>query len=239
MSTYHNAVSDKLVVFLYPSHTVFSIYSKDNILKFSVESSDYDVFPVTLKDAIFSTSHIVSVGARSTLVPLDISNWEAYFKANFGLKHNNLKYQNTDDCAIVYETSAAALLVESTLVNPEIYTDLDLIYAYASAKRYENAVYYWQYQKQLSIMVWKEGRLTLANRYAADTKDELFYYVMLAVEQIELSLDKLHIGCIADKDEHTLHHAMFQNYLPPIHLCNKDTLNGGDVMAQFFAECVL
>ncbi len=95
------------------------------------------------------------------------------------------------------------------------------------------------HEHTISLMVWKDGKLLAVNRYTSETKDEVFYYVMLAVEQLELPLDKLYFGCVGSTQEYAGHKVMFQNYLPPLQQCSAQSTNSTDAVAQFFAECVL
>jgi hypothetical protein len=113
------------------------------------------------------------------------------------------------------------------------------MHKYAAAIRHENALYYWLHEHTISLMVWKDGKLLAVNRYTSETKDEVFYYVMLAVEQLELPLDKLYFGSVGSTQEHASHKVMFQNYLPPLQQCSAQSTNSIDAVAQFFAECVL
>ena len=239
MSSYHNAVSDKLVVFLYPTCSVFTVFSKDNILKFSSDNGSSSMLPIELQGAIFSTTDTISVAARATLTPLADESYSSYFQANFGQAHQELKYQSTNDFTIVYEATPVTKELLHEVVNPQEHSDIHLMHTYAAAMRYENAIYYWLYNDTVSLLVWKEGRLVLTNRYKSDTKDEVFYYIMLAVEQLELHADKLHFGFVGSKAEHAVYQVMFQNYLPPLHLCSTGSSTDIDELAQFFAECVL
>jgi len=239
MSSYHNAVSDKLVVFLYPSSSVFTVFSKDNVQKFSSDNGSLNTLPDALKESIFSTTNTISVCARTTLVPLSENLYSSYFQANYGEEHLELRHQNTDDFRVVYESTSATHSLLSEVVNPQEHTDINLMHKYAAAIRHENALYYWLYEYTISLMVWKNGKLLAVNRYTSETKDEVFYYVMLVVEQLELPLDKLYFGCVGSGQDHASHKAMFQNYLPPLQQCSTQSANSTDPVAQFFAECVL
>ena len=239
MSSYHNAVSDKLVVFLYPSSSVFTVFSKDNVQKFSSDNGNLTTLPDALKESIFSTTSTISMCARSTLVPLSEDIYTSYFQANYGEEHLELRHQNTDDFRVVYESTPVTQRLLSAVVNPQEHTDINLMHKYAAAIRHENALYYWLHEHTISLMVWKDGKLLAVNRYTSETKDEVFYYVMLAVEQLELPLDKLYFGSVGSTQEHASHKVMFQNYLPPLQQCSAQSTNSTDAVAQFFAECVL
>ncbi|PCJ64134.1 MAG: hypothetical protein COA58_14210 [Bacteroidetes bacterium] len=247
MSSYHNAVSDKLVVSLFPSISFFKVYSKDNQVRWSSLEKEGVLLPSELKESIFSSTSIISMGSKFTLVPLNVDLDKEFMELNFG-KIGDLKTTVLDKLKVVEETKGNYKSVVSSLVNSEEYVDIGLLYKYSADKANGDALFFYPYQNSVTIVAWKDNQFQLANRYPSDNLDELFYYVMLVVEQLELNAEKLYFECISSKGVHESYHVLFKNYLAPLHLSKVDIAANQDVnddqrqtliLSQFFAQCVL
>ena len=94
MSTYHNAVSDKLVLFLDSDTSIYQIYSKDNQLKYQLNHHDNSSFPEELSAAIFSSTYLQLVNSKFTLCPLDEEKIDSFFQLNHGIGIDFLFAQN-------------------------------------------------------------------------------------------------------------------------------------------------
>jgi hypothetical protein len=83
----------------------------------------------------------------------------------------------------------------------------------------------------------------LSNRYPVANADELFYFVMLVIEQLEIPVQDIHVECIASHDKAEEYKLLFKNYLPPIQqLAFSEETSSKDntqVLSHFFAQCVL
>lgn len=235
---YNNALSDRLVVCYFPSHSIFTVYNKDLLAKWQTSSNTHD-FPAELQEAIFSETHVVRVLNKSTLAPLGESEYEAYFNVNFG-KGFNIATQDSELFTVVYED--VTIPYSTNLVSARETTDIDVVYRFASQKNYTNALYFYHANDEVTIWAWRDGQFVLANRYAADNEDELFYYVMLVVEQLELPANDIHFALLGTRTQHTAYHSLFQNYLSPLHLSNLEQGSDATIhtkLADFFGKCVL
>jgi hypothetical protein len=83
----------------------------------------------------------------------------------------------------------------------------------------------------------------LSNRYPIANADELFYFVMLVIEQLEIPVQDIHVECIASQDKVDEYKSLFKNYLSPIHqpVLSDETSSKDNtqVLSYFFAQCVL
>ncbi len=227
-----------MVVCHFPEQSVFSVYSKDVELKWQSVSYEH-AFPTALNDAIFSETHLVHALHKSTLAPLGEPEYAPFFEVNFG-KGYATATQDSELFTVVYEKTAIAY--ENSLVSAKHTTDIDVVYRYAAQKNYPNAVYVYHVEDVVTVLAWKDGLFALANRYTADNEDELFYYVMLVVEQLELSAADIHFSLLGTRNQHTSYHKLFQNYLAPLHLGNAEQASDASLhsqLADYFGRCVL
>jgi hypothetical protein len=246
MSAYHNAVSDKLIVSIFPGANVHAVYSKEHQLKWSTVSEE--ILPIDLVNAIFSSSTIISSLGRFTLAPANMEDPKKFFEANFS-NVGSLKTSSNEDFNIIEETHKGYKSVVDLLINTEEYSDVGLFYGYGAQKTNGDSLFFYPANNGVTIAAWKEGKFMLMNRYPADNLDETFYYIMLVVEQLELNAENLYFECICSKGAHESYHAMFKNYLASLHLYKLDeALDLSSVsddrkqiliLAQFFAQCVL
>lgn len=235
---YHNALSDRLVVCHFPSHSVFLVYSKDLLIKWQSKSESHS-FPTQFKDAIFSETHLVRVQNKCTLAPLGEEDYSPYFNTNFGSGYS-YSTQDSELFTLVYENTPVPYA--NRLVSTRQAIDIDIFYRFALEKNYANALFFYHSGEEATILAWKDGQFALANRYTADNEDELFYYIMLVVEQLELPAADLHFNMVGTRAQHTTYHSLFQNYLSPLHLSNLEQGSDATVktqLAYFFGKCVL
>ncbi len=243
MTTYHNAVSDKLVISFFPKATLFQAFSKDHTLKYSHVSSDH-VIPDAIKSSIFSKTTCVNGRCNFILAPLGEDDYTPYFITNHKT-YTKLALENLEQFSVVQDIDDQLSGVIKDLVNPDIKTDV-AIWHDAIKGRHANSLYFYHCEDLLTAMVFKDGGLLLINRYAVENHDELFYYIMLLVEQLDLPVQDLHFECIATSGEHEVLQALFKNYLPTLHLAPYGQLQSESsdlrlehILAGIFSECVL
>ena len=242
MSAYHNAVSDKLVLFLDEDSSTYQIYSKDNQLKHRFVHTDASSFPEELSSAIFSSTYLQLVNSKFTLCPLSEDKIDAFFELNHGTGVDFLTAQN-DTFKIGFEKPKSLDTLTDKLVNTTMATDIELLFEYASKKNHSNAIYFYEHQGVLTIIAWKEGAFALSNRYPVANVDELFYFVMLVIEQLEIPIQDIHVACIASLEKFEEYQSLFKNYLPTFQRTsvaeNKANVDHTEVLSHFFAQCVL
>ena len=249
MATYHNAVSDKLVVSFFPGSIFYFVYSKDNTLKYcEIESISSDV-STAIANSIFSKTTCISAAQNFVLASLADTDYPAYYNLNFS-SFDKLYEDNLEDFTVVHNVTPAIQHNIKKLVNPDVVSDISLVYKAFLQKGYQQAVYFYTIGNTVTIFCIKDGSLRIANRYPADDLDELFYYVMLLIEQLEMSAEKIHFECLTSKGRHESYHSLFKNYLPPLNLTNvvadnsflsleHHDLKSEFLQASFFAQCVL
>lgn len=242
MSTYHNAVSDKLVLFLDSDTSIYQIYSKDNQLKYQLNHHDNSSFPEELSAAIFSSTYLQLVNSKFTLCPLDEEKIDSFFQLNHGTGIDFLTAQN-GTFKIGYEKPKSFDLLTQKLVNTIIATDIELLFEYTSKKTQSHALYFYEHQGVLSLIAWKDDLFVLSNRYSIANADELFYFVMLVIEQLEIPIQKIYVECIASQDKYEEYKSLFKNYLPSFQQSNfidmKSNEDSSKILSHFFAQCVL
>tara|TARA_B100000497_G_scaffold35427_1_gene41520 strand:- start:1582 stop:2319 length:738 start_codon:yes stop_codon:yes gene_type:complete len=245
MTTYHNAVSDKLVLFIDTDSSIYSIYSKDNQLKHQLvfDSDDSDSsFPKELSSAIFSSTNLQIINSKFTLCPLSEDKIDAFFVLNHGSGIDFLTAKN-DTFKIGFEKPKLLDVLTDKLVNTNTATDIELLFDHISKKKHSHAIYFYEHKGILSLIAWKDGQFMLSNRYPVANADELFYFVMLVIEQLEIPVQDIHVECIASHDKAEEYKLLFKNYLPPIQqLAFSEETSSKDntqVLSHFFAQCVL
>jgi hypothetical protein len=246
MESYHNAVSDKLVVVLFENLTIYQVFKKDNLLKWKTVIHG-QVIPEQLKDAIFTSSTLISCNQDFTLAPLQLEDYSNFYSLNFQ-DSSPIKCFDTEEFTIVSKESGSVKKVSEYLVGVQENIDINLLFAYAADKAKTDAVYFYKQADRITVLAWKDGKFALANRYPADNLDEVFYYIMLVVEQLELHPADIYFEAICTKGLHESYHALFKNYLAPLHLSSDvltytTSVSEEDAeaicLAHFFAQCVL
>tara|TARA_B100001059_G_scaffold236483_1_gene287238 strand:- start:586 stop:1314 length:729 start_codon:yes stop_codon:yes gene_type:complete len=242
MLTYHNAVSDKLIIFLDYDSSIYQIYSKDNQLKYRLNHHDISSFPEELSAAIFSSTYLQLVNSKFALCPLVEEKIDPFFQLNHGTGIDFLTAQN-GTFKIGYEKHQSFDLLTQKLVNTNVATDIELLFEYTSKKTHKHALYFYEHQGILSIIAWRDNVFVLSNRYSVGNTDELFYFVMLVIEQLEIPIQKIYVECIASLDNYEEYKSLFKNYLLSFQhttiLDFKSNEDNSKILSHFFAQCVL
>lgn len=234
MSSYHNAVSDQLIVLLYESTCEFKVFGKDNNFKESY-TTDTVGFPSELEGAIFSSTKKVSIGSNFTLVPAGETEIDTYFNLNFKTK-TDLKSKECGVFKIVYPLLPNESDLDAKLVSAQDYSDIELVYAYLSIQSIEDGLFFYVMEDVVTVLAWKNGVFQLANRYPASNDDELFYYVMLVKEQLDLSHEKLRFEYLGDQKTLDSYRPLFKDYIPAF---RSDISTQYGSLEQFLLSCVL
>ncbi len=238
LSTYHNALSDRLVVCYWPSRSVFTVFSKENTIKFQYVSTEH-IFPVLLTDAIFSETHLIRALPKFTLAPLGQNRYDTYFELNFGSGYE-IKTVDNDVFTTVYEYKLVPYY--NKLISPIESLGVDLLYRYIHKTNPKNALYFHYTDNQISVLAWKNGQFSLANSYAATCDEEVFYYTMLVVEQLELPVDSLYFAFIGSVQQYEAYKNIFDNYLNSLVKCYSEMTDQSleeFALANFFGHCIL
>lgn len=246
MESYHNAVSDRLIITHFEQSTLCQVFKKDNQIKWSTVSTDF-VIPQEIQGAIFTSSTLIVSNFNFTLAPLQVEDYASFYELNFN-ESTPVTCFDTEEFTVVSQEAILASSASKSLAGLQTKSDIQLVYAYAAAKAKQQAIFFYKQAGKITILAWKEGKFLLANRYPADNLDEVFYYIMLVVEQLDLQPADVYFEVICSKGQHESYHSLFKNYLAPLHL-SSDVLSYQSIatsddaeahcLAHFFAQCVL
>ena len=229
---YQNAVSDRLIILLRSSGTSLLISSKHAQPKFYLshcEAVDQDELSALLSTSIFAQTTVVVCNGPFTLCPAEAKAEEK--KAQLTLLTGAQEQIHTapfsEGIEQVFSLPNELPAWWSFLVNPEFTTELGMSHMYKSGGHFRNAIFFSVLEDWLSLRIYSGDRLVLANRYPAGNEDELFYFVLNAVEQLKLDLAATHVEYIGADQQFPAYVQLFQNYLP--HLLHLPLLdNGGE-----------
>lgn len=217
MPSYQNAVTDKLILLQYPEFSTLCVSSKHSSIKFYKRFSkgqlDHDI-KALLSSSIFASTTVVQCNTAFTLCPNDtsIDDHSHYFQLTTGSTVQPHAAVLDKDYTILFKTDENEW--NALLVEPQYLADVDLLHRYKAGLSMTNAVYFSKLQDQLLIRVYSAQNLLLANRFHIDSKDDIFYFIMLAVEQLSIDINKVHFELIGDAEQFDELKKMFANYLP-------------------------
>lgn len=239
MAEYINAVSDQLVVSLFPHAQYYHIFNNQRELKWGFRSTDLS-FPEALNGAIFSKTHCIQHQCRTVLVPVTDRDHPRHFELSYG-KSASLIHEDLESLSVVYEPLSDVFTMRKSLVNPVITCDVAVLLKQLD-QREGDTLYLFPDQRMLSVLLVRDGVVQLMNRYPIKDQDELFYFVMLVVEQMGVRSESVDVKCAcASKDLEHLND-LFRNYLPRLQPTNEPATNDHttqEVQALYLAQCVL
>ncbi|MBR9860632.1 DUF3822 family protein [bacterium] len=215
MSAYVNAVSDKLYLISYPNKVSCCIAGKEGRLKWYGNFND---IRDSLSDALFTEYIQVYSDSKFVLCPSGLSKQEQ--QLHFNLSEQSAlelkSVQLSDQIEIVFtaedRTQGFGLKVKPTKL-PLVYV-LD---RYKSGLSRSNAIYITCFQGKVLIRAYSASHLILANIYDAPTDDDVFYFVMFAMEQLKFDLSSIHFEYMGIKEDFERYQALFKNYMPALH----------------------
>lgn len=216
---YQNAVSDKLTLLSYPDRVSLLISSKTGTIKYYLASlSEVDVHEVKalLSASIFAKTRIVQCNCPFVLCPahIDPIDQQIYFNQSYPESGPLVAQHINDEIDLIQPIRELPFQIEQLLVNVEHINDIGLLHEYKHGLSRTNSIYFSVIDQALSIRVYSAGFLVLANRFAAQSKDDIFYFIMLAVEELKLDMNAMHFEFIGDPKDYTDLKSMFANYLP-------------------------
>lgn len=215
---YQNAVTDKLCVLIGPEELTVCISSKIGHPKYflQVGGSDLDEVKSLFSTCIFSNTSVIFCNSPFVLCPSGLSPTEQH--ALFGLSHEERSDLHTKDLNeeidVVFAPNPLYASIKDLLVNPVIYSDIGILDSYKGALSMSNAIYLSKLQNQITVRVYSGSKVLLFNRYQVANLDDVFYYVMLAVEQLHVDLSSAHFEFIGSEEDFEACGDMFRNYLP-------------------------
>lgn len=217
---------------------MFTVFSNENVVKFQYSTEEH-AFPLQLSSAIFSETHVIRVLPKFTLAPLGQDSYDTYFELNFGSGYE-IKTVDNDVFTTIYHYKFVPYY--SKLISPIESLGVDLLFRYVTKTNPKNALYFYCSDNQMCILAWKNGEFFLANNYAVSSDDEVFYFAMLVVEQLDLPADSVYFGFIGAVAQYSSFKNMFANYLQPLAHCYSDVSHHSReelAVAAFFGQCIL
>ena len=218
MSAYVNSVSDKLYIFSYSDRQVLCICSAANEPKW-IEELDNNS-PAVLNNAHFSEQHLIHCNSPFVLCPsTESSDASQYYALNYGMAEVETKPLD-EDILMAYHPSHHKQ-IEDLLVKPSEHLDFEVLHRYKGGLSRSNAIFFSVADRQMLIRTYSAQRLILANRFAVENKDEIFYFIMFAAEQLKLDISSIHFEFMGTKEQYSVYEELFKNYLPKLlHLDN-------------------
>lgn len=219
MSGYQNAVTDKLIVVEYPEYSTVCVSSKHSSAKYYKRLQHNEVnheVKALLSSSIFASTSLIHANGGFTLCPNDTPREEfaTYYQLTYNRSVEPKAHVLDKDYTVLFTSADQSAEWKTLLVEPEELTDLDILHSYKSGLTQSNAIYFSKLDGELLIRVYSAQNLLLANRFSIDSKDDIFYFIMLAVEQLQIDINKVHFELIGHDEEYEELKRMFSNYLP-------------------------
>ena len=214
MSAYVNSVSDKLYLLSYSDHNLLCITSSSGQPKFLGSYTNSDD-PEWLKDCHFSEHTLVHCNVPFVLCPQE-SAAEAgiHFQLSYGNQDFSVKPLD-EQILLVYSAHFPSAL-EKRLVKPKVYLDFEILHQFKSGLSRSNAIFFSVIEEDMMIRTYSGPRIILANRFPVKSKDDIFYFVMFAIEQLKLDISAIHFEFIGSSDHYETYESLFRNYLPKL-----------------------
>ncbi len=237
MDTYHNSVTDILVLVDHTESTYIQIYGKDHLLKWEQVQTAREV-PKILEQNIFSATYQITTNGKFSLVPNEVSKLSGYAQLNLGGDDDIKEYSLPNFKIIGKHVSIADT---KRLVGVENKLDVGLILEKLDSSKKSDTILFYDLGGVLTLLVWKQGVFHLANRYVVNSAEEVFYYIMLAAEQLELNAAELDFNIIGSEDTHKKYMEEFKDYLAPLHNASITQYRNSDeeAVTTYLAKCVL
>lgn len=236
---YHNAVTDKLAVVCFLESAAYFVYSAANQLKWSSVGFS-DSKPDALENAFFSVTHVVSVNSSFSMLPSNQANANDVYRLQHGV-HNVLHSFIQEDIQYTFNHSPQQEKHYHSVVAPQLELDIPLLIRHKPQHPKEDLLWFYLAEDILTVCAYKGEKLHLANRYEVSNSDELFYFLMLVVETLNLQPEELDVYAIASKDDLEKFNSLFKNYLRPIQPMyeNSSTASIQELIAQHLSQCAL
>ena len=198
MVDYQNAISDRLIVLCRPDRCGLLIASKSSELKF------YDpdlTFPLDheikgiLSASIFAQTTVVHADMPFALCPSGLSRDEQalHLELNTKLGGASQALSLGQGMDMIFEPHALDQELLGLLVEPQTSTDLLLYHQYKSGLGHRNALYFTKAADSCLIRLYSGNHLMLAQRYPANSDEELLYHLANVLEQLKVDKENLMI----------------------------------------------
>ncbi|MFY0645158.1 MAG: DUF3822 family protein [Bacteroidia bacterium] len=218
-SNYQNAVSDKLIVLNQNEQVSVLVSSKNSEPKyykaFISSEGEHEVKSV-LSTSIFESTTVIDVNPDFVLCPIGLSQEEQgkHFQLSYEKSGELLSQPLSQEIDIVYPRQELPFDLASFLVNPISRVDIQLLHEYKSGLQTKNAVYISSIDQQLLIRIYSGQNLLLCNRFDTQNLEEIRYFVLFAVEELNLDISALHFEFLGSQKEYEPLKELFNPHLP-------------------------
>jgi len=228
---YHPSISDRLFLELNRSNFSFLVTNKELL---PLRSGEFELVDVELLDQILKTNKIFDQifssvnlnirGADFVLVPQDLSsdaNRRDLFLMNYKLDPmSDLRSGFIGNAIeIVYRIPTELVqLLRNKFKNLEVKHELESLskcWFGSVVNTMSHDMYASISQGKLLLAVRSKGKIVFANIFDINNSDDVFYYCMLTVEQLELDIERINIFWLIEDDRFQLDalQKQFQNYV--------------------------
>lgn len=249
---HHPSISDKLFLELNRSNFSYLVTNKDLLPARSGEHEmvDIELLEQILKsnpifEQIYSSVTLNIRGADFVLVPQDLSsdaNRRDLFLMNYELdQFSDLRsgfIGNTIEIVYRIPTDLVQLL-RNRFKNLEVKHELESLskcWFGTVVNTMSHDIYASISQGKLLIAVRSKGKMVFANIFDITNSDDVFYYCMLTVEQLELDIERINIFWMIEDDRFELEslQKQFKNYVNAVRPYLFDI--GGEVSKNEFVN---
>jgi hypothetical protein len=242
---YHHNISHRLFFEFDSEYLTYSIINKENQL---VKSGKIGYVDCTLVENLLTTNSILNKIFGEVFliirngpfipVPSNISE-NSVIEELYHLSHkkNNevqiLMDQNLQNCHFAFGVESGLVKTfENRFPNLKVFLDAQLLVAASKHIRSEadTNIYASTESKHVLLYVVINGAMVLINRYDVNNSNDIFYFVMLAVEQLDLNIERtcLHIFH-GNSEENRISKDSFEPYLALIKDHPAPTFNGVEI----------
>jgi len=232
---YHPSVADKL--FLELNRSDFS-YLVTNKSLTPLKSGKYELIDADLLKSIFENNPVFKQiysnvrlnirGADFVLLPQELSsesNRRNLFELNYELdKNSNLASGYIgNSIEIVYRTpKEITTLIQSRFSNLKLNHELEPLcqcWFGKAINNYSSDAYASISHGKLLLSVRSKGTIVFANIFDISTLEDIFYYVMLSVEQLELDVEQVNLFWVVEDTRFEFENIKqrFKDYVNTVH----------------------
>jgi hypothetical protein len=228
---YHPSISDKLFLELNRGNISYLVCNKTHV---PLKSGNYELMDADLLENVFKTNvvfqqifasvHLNFRNADFVLLPQELSSEDNNKKA-FGMNYQ-LKFDERlksgfigNAIEIVYRTPFHLLeVIKNTFPGVQCKHELEFFckcWFGTAINSYSSDIFASLSREKLLLTIRSKGSIIFANLFDVNTMDDIFYFCMLAVEQLELDIEQLNMHWLLEDTKVELEHikARFGPYI--------------------------
>ena len=148
-----------------------------------------------LSSSIFSQTSIVYADMPFVLCPTGLSKEEQALHLELNIEGPSAWAAHTfnESLDVVFEQNPLPKSMEELLVNPSHLTDIALYHQYKGGLGHRNSLYFSRSSTWTLIRLYSGEKLILAQRYSAESDEELLYHIANVLENLKVDKSNLHM----------------------------------------------